>query len=313
MNLKQLQHFVAVAEELHFLRAARRLSMAQPPLSQSIARLEESLGFRLLERTRRSVHLTPAGAALLKDIRPALDQIDRGVKTARRIDAGELQSLAVGVITSSVGAPLPALLKELRKIAPEVPVNLRMMSSAAQKDALLAGDLDFGILFPGASSDPAILTWPIAEVRRMVAVREGSPLAGRKVLTIADLKDQPLIMYAAERHPKGHTFLIEEFERHGIKPRIEMESPDHNTTLGLVAAGVGVAIVAESGSVYRHVKLVPLTGFGERLRLPLSLAWRIDPPAGLAKLLEALKRRFGLPRTAEPTADDRDPNAEAAE
>ena len=154
MELRQLRYFVAVAEELHFRRAAARLHISQPPLSQQIKRLEEELGLRLLVRTRRSVQLTPAGAAFLRDARALLAELDRAVATARRLDAGQTGRLRVSFVGSALLSIVPGAVQRFRASHAGVEIELRERPTVEQLRALAAGVLDVGLVRPPIDVGP---------------------------------------------------------------------------------------------------------------------------------------------------------------
>ena len=147
MELRHLRYFVAVAEELHFHRAAARLHISQPPLSQQIRALERELGVALLERNRRRVELTAAGASFLHDAREILDSVDRAGERARRIARGELGSLSIGFVGSAMfSAALPTILRDFRASYPDVELSLRELQTAEQLHAIMAGRIDVGVI-----------------------------------------------------------------------------------------------------------------------------------------------------------------------
>ena len=153
MELRQLRYFVAVAEELHFRRAAERLHISQPPLSQQIRALEDELGFALLTRTRRRVELTPAGAAFLRDARALIGELDGAVATARRIDAGQTGRLRVGFVGSALLSIVPGTVERFRASRPGVAIELRERSTVDQLRAVAAGVVDVGLVRPPIEDD----------------------------------------------------------------------------------------------------------------------------------------------------------------
>jgi DNA-binding transcriptional LysR family regulator len=296
LNLKQLRHFVAVAEERHFTRAAARLGIAQPPLSQSIARLEGALGFRLLERSRGGVTLTPAGEAMFQEVRAALRQLDSAVRVGAQINEGRLRSIAIGFVGVSLEALLPAVFREVKQILPDTEVRLHTMSTKPQREAILNGTIDLGFLFPDPGEPGELCSVCVDESHIAVAAPEDWPLAKKPQLTLADIADQPLFMFAPERRPELYSALMAEFRREGFTPHIELELPDTYTSLRLVAAGLGVGIMYETnrGSNFNGVRFVPLVGLGDHLKMRLSMAWLANPSPGLAKVIEHLSSRFAV-------------------
>ena len=296
MNLTQFRHFVAVAEERHFSRAAEKLGIAQPPLSQSIARLEAALGFKLLERTRRSVALTPAGEGLLRELEPALRHLDNGLRISRLIHEGKLQSVTVGYVAAALTKALPAMIREIRELEPECRIRLQLMSTLPQEQALAEGVIDIGIIFPRLDGPPGIDSCTIEESRPVLAIPNDWPLAQKAAVTLLDIQDQPIFMFERERRPELHAALWAEFARQGLKPRVELEPPDTYTTLSLVAAGIGLAIIPapSSGIEFAGVTFTPLQGLGEHLTLRLAMAWRAHSAPSLADLTARLAEKFAV-------------------
>jgi DNA-binding transcriptional LysR family regulator len=246
MELRQLRYFVAVAEELHFRRAAARLHISQPPLSQQIAALEAELGCRLLERTRRKVELTPAGAAFLDQVRALLSELESAADTARSIDAGQVGVLRLSFVGSALLSALPALVQRFRAERPRVELQLRERSTVEQLRALRTGTIDVGLVrLPLA--DAADL-----EVRRVVreatiaAVPETHPLARLRRIPLRRLAGEPLVLFPREQAPGFHDLLVDRMRTTGLSPRVAQYAPEMLTIIGLVAAGIGVSPVPES-------------------------------------------------------------------
>src|SRR5580704_7940523 len=160
MELRQLRYFIAVAEELHFRRAAERLHISQPPLSQQIRALEDELGFVLLTRTRRRVQLTPAGEAFLRDARIVLAELESAVATARRIDAGQTGRLRVGFVGSALLSIVPGTVERFRASRPGVAIELRERSTVDQQRAVAAGVVDVGLVRPPIEDDGQLRARP---------------------------------------------------------------------------------------------------------------------------------------------------------
>lgn len=259
MELRHLRYFLAVAEELHFARAAARLGMSQPPLSQQIAQLENELGVRLFDRTSRSVQLTSAGTAFLPAARATLEQADRAVSVAHRAARGELGELNVGFNASAPFVPMIARsIFEFRQTYPDVQLNLTEVSGCAQPTDLVDHAIDACFVRskcrPQLCADIAIM--PILRERLFVALRPDHDLAMRDQLFLRDLAGEPMIVYAREH---GATFtdeLLGMLRAVGVDPRIEHRVREVSTLLGMAAAGVGVAVVAESLCALQSAKLV---------------------------------------------------------
>ena len=194
-SLSRLSCFIAVAEELHFGRAAERLHMTQPPLSRQIQQLEHELGVQLIERSSRAVSLTAAGAAFLPDARRIVALAESAALTVARVPAGDLGTVTVGFTGASARAVLPRLMQRAREILPDVRLVLREMVTSAQIDGLAGGDLDLGIVRPPISR-PGIATRPLHHERLVAAVPADHDLADVEHLAIEDFDGQPVIMYS---------------------------------------------------------------------------------------------------------------------
>ena len=199
-ELRLIRYFVAVAEELHFGRAAHRLRMAQPGLSQQIRSLELQLGVRLLERTSRQVRLTPAGTLLLAEGRRLLAQAERTADQVRRAGLGEVGRITVAAIGSATYDILPRLLREHRKRFPDVEVTLREMSTPAQVQALRNGEIDVGLLRVPADTT-GLVVHTVREDRMALMIPEQHPLARKKRLTLRLLAAEPLILFPTAPRP----------------------------------------------------------------------------------------------------------------
>lgn len=256
--LRHLHYFVTVAEERHFGRAAERLHMAQPPLSQQIRRLEAELGIELFARTTRRVDLTPAGAAYLERARAILTAVDDAAEDARRVAAGAVGHLAIGCVGSATYSLLPALSRRLAEELPGVDFSFRgEMLVADQVEALREGSIDLALLRPPVA-DGTLAVIPLREERLVVAVPSGHRLAARRQLRAADLAGTDLIVHSAGRHAMMYDVVRRLFTDAGLSPRVRHEVGETSTLVTLVAGGLGAAVVPEpvsalalDGVVYR--------------------------------------------------------------
>jgi DNA-binding transcriptional LysR family regulator len=294
MELRQLRYFVAVAEELHFRRAAERLHVSQPPLSHQIAALEAELGCRLLERNRRRVELTPAGAAFLSRARRLLGELEVAADTARSIDAGRLGVLRVSFVGSALMSVVPALVQRFRAERPRVAIELHERSTAEQLRALRAGTIDIGLVRPPlAEAAEDLATRVIAREATVAAVPERHPLAALRRIPLRRLAAEPLVLFPREQAPGFHDLLTGRLAATGIAPRVAQYAPEMLTIIGLVAAGIGVSPVPASltalalgGVAYR-----PLTG-APRSELVLVTRRDDDSPLTRAFVAEASAGRL---------------------
>jgi DNA-binding transcriptional LysR family regulator len=288
MELRHLRYFLAVAEERHFGRAAERLHMAQPPLSQQIRQLEDELGVRLLDRNTRRVDLTDAGAAYLERVHAILAEVGDAGDEARRIAAGLQGRLVVGCVGSATYSLLPALARTLREQLPAIDFAFRgEMLVPAQVSALLGRDIDLALLRPPVD-EPALRLTTLRQDRLIVALPEGHRLARRRRLRVVDLRDEDLVVHTS-RGSVMHGAVVELCRRAGFEPRIRHEVAETSTLVTFVAAGLGVAVVPEpvaelgvAGTTYR-----PLAARGARIDLAAAVR-RDDTSPALARALEAL-------------------------
>jgi DNA-binding transcriptional LysR family regulator len=291
--LRRLPYFVAVAEELHFGRAARRLNLAQPPLSQQIRRLEAEVGFPLFERRQagpRRVALTPAGAALLDAARRALALAADGVEAARRAGRGESGALTLGFAASVMLTPVAGVVRAYRERYPGVQLRLREMVTSVQVQALRAGEIDAGFLREPPAA-PDLAAEPVLRESFAVAIPARHALAARRELPLGALAAEPFVLFPREAGPAFHDQIVTLCAAAGFTPRVVQEAVEWQTVIGLVATGLGVSVVPDGvralrapGVVYRPLPAsVPGT--------TVSLAWRAGDRspqlAGLRSLLPA--------------------------
>jgi DNA-binding transcriptional LysR family regulator len=275
-SLNRLTCFIAVAEELHFGRAAERLHMTQPPLSRQIQQLENEVGVQLIDRTSRSVTLTAAGVAFLPDARRILDLAEGAVLTVRRVPTGDLGTVVVGFTGASAHAVLPQLLEKARVELPDVKIVLREMVSAVQMESLAIGDLDLGLARPPLKR-PGIASRPVLHESLVAALPADHPLAEHETLTVDHFDDQPIIMYSPVDARYFHELLISTFTIVGVTPRYVQYVTQVHTMLVLVRSGIGMALVPESSTTMQPSGVVfrPVDTSPER-PVELNAAWRID-------------------------------------
>ena len=276
-DLRQLRHFIAVAERLHFGRAAAALHMSQPPLSRSIRGLEERVGATLLARTRRRVELTPEGTRFLEEAKRLLAQLERAVNEVGSMAAGGGQ-LRLGFVSLADYGVLPGLLKAYKSARPGVALALREMLSPDQAAALATGELDFGLLLP-----PVVPTSAGADLEHVVVQRERFVAAlpsrhrlarVRGRIAVRDLADEAFVMAPRDIAPGLYDIVSNLTARAGFTPRVAQEAIQMQTVVSLVSSGLGVALVPASvanlgrrGVAYREIA-------DAHPRLDLWLAWR---------------------------------------
>jgi DNA-binding transcriptional LysR family regulator len=243
MELRHLRYFRAVAEELHFGRAAERLHIAQSPLSQQIRQLERDLGVELLARTTRSVELTSAGRTYLRRVEAILDDVHNAGEQARRIGQGLEGRLTIGCVGSATYSLLPRLVRALRETLPNVDVSVRgEMLAPAQVAALRAGDIDLALLRPPVR-EPEITVEVIRRDPLLALVPADHRLADRDQLSVADLRDEEFVAHVGQGRSVMSSLLAAACANAGFVPAIRHEVEETSTLVTLVAAGLGVAIV----------------------------------------------------------------------
>jgi len=275
-DLSQLRCFVAVAEELHFGRAATRLNMTQPPLSRQIQVLEHIIDAPLLERTSRSVRLTPAGRSFLPEARRILKLAESASQVARRIALGKTGSLKIGFTAAAAYGFLPELIAACRARLPEVDFSLKEMVTGDQLEALASGQIDAGLLRPPIAR-PEFSTRRVVAEPLLAAIPERHPLASTDVVSILDLDDQPFVMYSPYESRYFHDLLVAQFARAQILPRYVQHLSQIHSILAMVRAGLGLAIVPAAAASFEiaNVKLRPLK-LPTKTSVELFLVWRRD-------------------------------------
>lgn len=280
MDLRQLNQFLAVAEELHFGRAAERLGMTQPPLSQSIMALERELGAALFSRSKRHVALTPFGAQWLEHVRPAVAAIADLPAAAQRLAEGTAGRLALSFVSSADYSILPELVRLYSTAFPEVEMALAEATSDVQVEALAEGRIDAGLMIPPASGFPAAIDYrPLLREPLVAAVPDIWAKDGR--LDIAEGKlageswlDQPLLLFPRHVSPTFHDLIIDHYRAKGRTPHIRQRAIQMQTIISLVSAGMGLAMVPASlqNLARTGVRYLPLAEAAPILET--GLAWR---------------------------------------
>lgn len=296
MELRHLRYFVAVAEELHFTRAAERLHIGQPPLSQQIQALEAELGVLLFIRSKRRVALTDAGQRFLVSARRILADTEAAAEQARRAARGEVGELRIG-FTSSLPFTtlLPGVLNDYRRRHSHVTLTLREMFTAEQFKALASRRLDIGFVRHTNVTAPPELT--VREIRRdplRLVINQHHPLAGEETLSFAQLRDESFISYPHDAGTGLSVMLRQLGMTVGFEPKVVQEAREATTQIGLVAAGLGMAVLPSPLECVHigGVRYVPL--LDAEAYLSLAVATRTEPPsAPLASFLALLATHGG--------------------
>ncbi|WP_412505264.1 LysR substrate-binding domain-containing protein [Roseovarius sp. SYSU LYC5161] len=275
MNLKQLQYFIAVAEELHFGRAAERLNMAQPPLSRAIKQLEEELGATLLNRGRSAITMTQAGERLLERGRSVLAQLEDTRLEIRRLGQGSEGRLRIGFVGSATFGILPNIIKSYRRGFPEVNLSLIPMNNAQLQRALVSRELDVAFGRP-ALKDPEFVTKELLEEKLILALPDTVDTGSRTVARLERLATHNLILYPEYPRPSYADFVLEACEKANFPVPLRVWCMDLQTALSLVSVGEGVCIVPESVSSASRTGMKFLKIEPEIARTALSVNFRYD-------------------------------------
>jgi DNA-binding transcriptional LysR family regulator len=242
LEFRHLRYFLALAEELHYGRAAQRLAISQPPLSVAIQQLEASVGARLFDRDSKGVRLTPAGEAFRGGARSLLDRAEDACALAREVQAGEVGRLRLGFVGSTLFNGLSAWLQAFQARHPKVEVVVVELNSQDQIDALLAEELDLGLLHTDRLP-PALASQPLYSEPFVACLPAGHPLAALAEVSLAALSDQPFILFSRKGSPDYHARIVEICRQHGFYPRLQHEGRHWLSVVSLVAQGMGVSIV----------------------------------------------------------------------
>jgi len=271
MEIRHLRYFVAVAEELHFGRAAQRLHIQQPPLSRQIQDLESELGFPLFERSRRRVELTPAGTALLGRARQVFDALEVAIHDARSASEGESGRLVVGYPSSLAYSGLTELLRAFRTRFPSVEISLRELPPADQVDGLKGGSLDVGFV-RSSPDDPTLAAELVRREALMVVLPDDHRLAKQRSIPLKALAQEPFVLFPRARGPAFFDQLMALCGRAGFTPRIVQEAAQLDI-VSLVAAGFGISIMPSSMRNFRRPGLAFRAIVGAP-QVELLIVWR---------------------------------------
>jgi DNA-binding transcriptional LysR family regulator len=275
MELRHLRYFVAVADEQHVGRAAARLHVSASPLSRQINELGREVGAPLLERVGRGVRLSPAGATFAAEARAILAAVDRAVRQARAAQRGEVGHLAIGFVESPAVTPLvPLIAGQFRRRHPGVTLELLPLTSDELRQALGAQRISAALIFLVVEPDPAFQSELLFREPIRLAVPRAHPLARRRSVLIRDLHDQPFVWSPRPDRAPFLDTMWAMLRTHGVTPRVVVESRSSVTRLNLVASGVGMTFVSETGP--RSPEVVVRNVADLKLEARAYLAWRAD-------------------------------------
>ena len=293
IELRHLRYFCRLADELHFGRAALRLSVSQPALSVQIKQLEEMVGARLLERHSRHVSLTDAGRVFEESARRILRDVEAAVHATRQAESGEVGVLRVGFGPTLMFSTLPQVVRAYRTRYPGVRLDLRELATAEQVDALLRGDLDVAFV-RGAETDPRLHAEPFAKEPLLIAIHRDHPSAGDARVPLATLANEPWVLFPRAIAPQLHEQVMRLCREAGFTPNVVQESREVYTTVGLVGAGVGVTIVPEAVQrmSWKGVAYKPIP----RATVRLSMVRPSGPPRPVVEAFLAVARKASRAR-----------------
>lgn len=295
MELRNLRYFLAVAETCHFGKAAERLHMAQPPLSQAIRRLERELGVDLFVRTTRQVVLTGAGEVFRTDVEHILKAVDEAVARVGRLATGVEGVLRVGLTGSASYRQLPVLARLLKREMPHAMMEVHTeMLTPAQESALIERRLDVGVLRPPIRQE-GIAHRALADEPLVAVVPSEHRLAGADLVRIGDLRHEDFIMYGATLGSVVNDAVVRTCLSSGFYPHCAYEVTETSAALALVAAGLGIAVLPDSiRSAPREGVLCKAIGDADAPSVPLALAWRTDDTSPLLHHLLSVLERNGV-------------------
>lgn len=279
LELRQLRYFVAVAEENHFGRAAARLHMTQPPLSQTIQSIESALGVALFARSGRGITLTPAGQALLPEARRILQQAGALPDLVQRAASGEAGLLSLSFVSTADYSVLPPLLREFRERHPQVRIDLREATTDIQLDDLMHSRIDAGLIIPPLQDKERaelIYRTVLSEPLVLAIPQDMKRLRGNDPVSLRSIADMPLIIFPRRIAPAFHDAILGCFRDAGLTPRIGQEAIQMQTIVGLVSAGMGLALVPQSVSNLKRPGVRYKLLHGKTPMVETGLAWRRD-------------------------------------
>ncbi|MFL9675691.1 MULTISPECIES: LysR family transcriptional regulator [Pseudomonas fluorescens group] len=290
INFRLIRHlwlFLAVAEEQNFGRAAKRLGMSQPPLSEQIQVLEQALKVTLFERSRRGAKLTPVGAAILPAVRKFAEQLERLELAVEEAVAGQSGMLTIGAISTAMFDVLPGLIDLLKQRYPQLTVSVREIDSVEAVPALEAGDIDLAFARLDGDLGPAIQSLPLREDRLMVALPSDHPLASRTRISLSSLASEPLVMFSRKVSPVYFDNLIATCRASGFSPRVLHEVRSVASQIAFVSCGQGIALVPASLKKLAPDNVV-LRALTQKLNVvTTAVAWNSQRPNPLVTELVA--------------------------
>ena len=276
MGPRLLRSFIAVAEELHFGRAAKRVNLSQPALSLQIKGIEEELQVQLFARSRRKTELTQAGEIFLIEARDVLQRVEQAITTVRRAALGQVGTLRIGFISTAAAIIMPPLVKRFREKYVHVEVDLRNVLTRDQLTQLQERKLDVGFLRVPLQTPPEIRTRVIHRERFVLLIPASHPLAEKKDLTLADCTQADFVMYSRKMAPGFHDQIMNILHRNGLTPHVVQEAAEMYTLISLVATGLGLSVVPASVTLHHAENVVIRELHDEEAQSEIAIAWNLN-------------------------------------
>jgi DNA-binding transcriptional LysR family regulator len=290
IELRPLRQFVAVAEELHFGRAAERLSMTQPPLTLAVQSLERQLGAQLFDRSRRAVTLTAAGRVLLDEARRMLAAAQALPQAVQRAARGESGTLRLAFVSSIAYGALPQWLRAYRAAHPGISLQLREATLDVQLAAFDAGEIDAGLVLHAPGAAPAgLTTLTVLSEPLWLALPEGHPAAARRSVRVGDLGATPLLIFPRAITPTLYDAILAAQAERGWTPPVVQEAIQMQTLVNLVSAGIGVAWVPQTVTLLQRPGVVYRRIAGTPVMAETSLVWRAPAPPVVERFVEQVR------------------------
>lgn len=290
MELRHLRYFVTLAEELHFGRAAERLHIAQPPLSQQIRQLEKELDFELFHRTKRNVQLTAAGQVFLGEVQQIFRQLQQAIEVGQQTSRGEVGKLIIGFVSSAGYNILPIILRNFHSCVPGVSLELHELTTDLQLEWLRQGRMDVGFLRPPVEDN--IFSWEIIFQESLIlALPETHSLTNQSHICLRSLANEPFILFPRILAPGLYDLIISLCQQAGFSPTVTQEAIQMQTIVSLVAAEMGVAIVPASLQNLQRTGVVYKTVQESTPKVSIAMIWRRNETSPtVQKLVEIVRQ-----------------------
>ena len=275
MELRQLRYFIAVAEELHFGRAARRVHIAQPPFSQQIKALEEEIGARLLERNSRKVRLTNEGRYFYKQAMDIMAQVEEATATVGRMSKGEYGNVRVGFLEIAMDSLLPEAVRSFSHRYPGVSVRLSQFGASIQLEKIHSGELDVGFSTVYLHAMEGLSSVKLFSKKHVLAVPEDHIFTAKKSVSLNDIAQENLLMFPRTGQPDLYDSIMESFAVRGLVPRVRQEISGLSGASALISSGMGVTFLPDNSRVSRKgIAMVPISD--EFPCMDIYMVWNRD-------------------------------------